>query len=109
MPSRERMRDSLRIAACQASSRSLRLGKRTLDASISRLVWRQCGVRRGQSRLACGAGSAAGVGRADGLSRLLDQHVRFVDERVKSGAANSTPKLTSIIAGMADPPGEVDR
>jgi hypothetical protein len=36
-----------------------------------------------------------------GLSRLLDQHVRFVDERVKSGAANSTPKLTSIIAGMA--------
>jgi hypothetical protein len=36
-----------------------------------------------------------------GLSRLLDEHVRFVDERVKSGAANSTPKLTSIIAGMA--------
>jgi hypothetical protein len=36
-----------------------------------------------------------------GLSRLLDEHVRFVDERIKSGAANSTPKLTSIIAGMA--------
>jgi hypothetical protein len=36
-----------------------------------------------------------------GLSRLLNEHVRFVDERVKSGAANSTPKLTSIIAGMA--------
>lgn len=36
-----------------------------------------------------------------GLSQLLDQHVRFVDERVKSGAANPTPKLTSIIAGMA--------
>jgi len=36
-----------------------------------------------------------------GLSRLLDEHVRFVDERVKSGAANATPKLTSIIAGMA--------
>jgi hypothetical protein len=36
-----------------------------------------------------------------GLSRLLDEHVRFVDERVKSGAANPTPKLTSIIAGMA--------
>jgi hypothetical protein len=35
-----------------------------------------------------------------GLSRLLDEHVRFVDERVKSGAANSTPKLTSIIVGM---------
>jgi hypothetical protein len=36
-----------------------------------------------------------------GLSQLLDEHVRFVDERVKSGAANPTPKLTSIIAGMA--------
>jgi len=36
-----------------------------------------------------------------GLSRLLDEHVRFVDERVPSGAANPTPKLTSIIAGMA--------
>ncbi|GAB3809485.1 hypothetical protein GCM10027605_44790 [Micromonospora zhanjiangensis] len=36
-----------------------------------------------------------------GLSRLLDEHVRFGCERVKSGAANSTPKLTSIIAGMA--------
>ncbi len=36
-----------------------------------------------------------------GLSRLLDEHVRFASERVKSGAANSTPKLTSIVAGMA--------
>jgi hypothetical protein len=36
-----------------------------------------------------------------GLSQLLDEHVRFVDERVKSGAANPTPKLTSIVAGMA--------
>ncbi|MEU8264133.1 IS1380 family transposase [Micromonospora sp. NPDC048999] len=36
-----------------------------------------------------------------GLSRLLDEHVRFADERVRSGAANPTPKLTSIIAGMA--------
>jgi Transposase DDE domain group 1 len=36
-----------------------------------------------------------------GLSPLLDEHVRFTSERVRSGAANSTPKLTSIIAGMA--------
>lgn len=36
-----------------------------------------------------------------GLSRLLDEHVRFGCERVRSGAANATPKLTSIIAGMA--------
>jgi hypothetical protein len=36
-----------------------------------------------------------------GLSDLLDTHVRFADERVRSGAANPAPKLTSIIAGMA--------
>ncbi len=36
-----------------------------------------------------------------GLSQLLDEHVGFTSERVKSGAANATPKLTSIIAGMA--------
>jgi len=36
-----------------------------------------------------------------GLLRLLDEHVRFGCERVKSGAANATAKLTSIIAGMA--------
>lgn len=36
-----------------------------------------------------------------GLSALLDGHVRFTSERVRSGAANSTAKLTSIIAGMA--------
>src|SRR5215468_9611238 len=35
------------------------------------------------------------------LSRLLDEHVRFTSERVKSGAANATPKLTSVVAGMA--------
>jgi hypothetical protein len=36
-----------------------------------------------------------------GLSQLLDEHVRFGCERIKSGAANATAKLTSIIAGMA--------
>jgi hypothetical protein len=36
-----------------------------------------------------------------GLSRLLDEHVRFTSERVRSGAANPTAKLTSVIAGMA--------
>jgi hypothetical protein len=35
------------------------------------------------------------------LSRLLDEHVHFVCERVKSGTANPTAKLTAIIAGMA--------
>ena len=36
-----------------------------------------------------------------GLSRLFGEHVRFADERVRSGAANATAKLTAIIAGMA--------
>jgi Transposase DDE domain group 1 len=36
-----------------------------------------------------------------GLSRLLGEHVRFTSERVTSGAANATEKLTSIVAGMA--------
>jgi hypothetical protein len=36
-----------------------------------------------------------------GLSALLEEHVRFTSERVKSGAANATAKLTAIIAGMA--------
>jgi Transposase DDE domain group 1 len=36
-----------------------------------------------------------------GLSQLLSEHVRFTSERVKSGAANPTPKLASVIAGMA--------
>jgi hypothetical protein len=35
-----------------------------------------------------------------GLRRLLDEHVRFASERVRSGAANPTPKLLSVIAGM---------
>jgi hypothetical protein len=36
-----------------------------------------------------------------GLGELLDEHVHFGCERVRSGAANPTPKLTSIIAGIA--------
>ena len=36
-----------------------------------------------------------------GLSDLLDEHVRFGCERVRSGAANSTAKLTAVVAGMA--------
>ena len=36
-----------------------------------------------------------------GLPDLLEQHVVFCSERIRSAAANSTPKLTAIIAGMA--------
>ncbi len=35
------------------------------------------------------------------LSELLDDHVRFTDERIRSGGANPAGKLTSIIAGLA--------
>jgi hypothetical protein len=47
--------------------------------------------------------SCAGLELAEqtGLSPLLAEHVRFTGERVKSGAANSTAKLMSILAGMA--------
>jgi hypothetical protein len=43
-----------------------------------------------------------------GLSQLLDEHVRFTSERIKSGAANPTPKLTSIIAGMVTGADSID-
>jgi Transposase DDE domain group 1 len=36
-----------------------------------------------------------------GLVDLLEQHVVFRSERIRSGAAHPAPKLTSIIAGMA--------
>ena len=35
-----------------------------------------------------------------GLSDLLDKHVVFRSEPIRSGAANPTPKLTSVIAGL---------
>jgi hypothetical protein len=43
-----------------------------------------------------------------GLSGLLDEYVRFTSERVQSGAANATAKLTAIIAGMAAGAGCID-
>jgi hypothetical protein len=43
-----------------------------------------------------------------GLSQLLDEHVRFTSERVKSGAAHSTEKLTAVIAGMATGADSID-
>jgi len=36
-----------------------------------------------------------------GLTDLLEQRVVFRSERIRSGAANPAPKLTSVIAGMA--------
>lgn len=36
-----------------------------------------------------------------GLGDLLNEHVHFGCERVRSGAANATAKLTAMVAGMA--------
>jgi hypothetical protein len=66
-------------------------------------AWRGDGAVFDDDNLVSHAGLVPLLGLAEqaGLSQLLDEHVRFTCERVKSGAANSTPKLTSIIAGMA--------
>jgi hypothetical protein len=66
-------------------------------------MWRRDGAVFDEDNLVSHAGLVPLLELAEraGLSRLLDEHVRFTSERVKSGAANATPKLTSIIAGMA--------
>src|SRR5215216_7540727 len=66
-------------------------------------AWRGAGAVFDEDNLVSHAGLVPVLELAEqaGLSRLLDEHVRFTSERVKSGAANSTSKLTSIIAGMA--------
>jgi hypothetical protein len=65
--------------------------------------WRADGAVFDEDNLVSHAGLVPVLELAEqaGLSRLLDEHVRFTSERVKSGAANPTPKLTSIVAGMA--------
>jgi hypothetical protein len=40
------------------------------------------------------------LAKQTGLSDLLDEHVVFRSERIRSGAANPAPKLTSVIAGL---------
>lgn len=52
-----------------------------------------------------------GLAEQTGLSDLLDEHVHFTSELVRSGAANPTPKLTSVIGGLvagADSIGDLD-
>jgi hypothetical protein len=65
--------------------------------------WRGDGAVFDEANLVSHAGLVPLLKLAEqaGLSRLLDEHVRFTSERVRSGAANATPKLTSIVAGMA--------
>lgn len=66
-------------------------------------TWRGDNAVFDEENLVSGAGlvPVMELGEQAGLSQLLNEHVLFTSERIKSGAANSTPKLTSIIAGMA--------
>lgn len=67
-------------------------------------MWRADGAVFDEDNLVSCAGLVPVLELAEqaGLSRLLDEHVRFAcAPRVRSGAANPTGKLTSIIAGMA--------
>ncbi|HKT03505.1 MAG TPA: IS1380 family transposase [Rugosimonospora sp.] len=66
-------------------------------------AWRADGAMFDDENLVSCAGLVPMLELAEqaGLSRLLSEHVQFTSERVKSGAANATPKLTAIIAGMA--------
>jgi hypothetical protein len=48
------------------------------------------------------------LGEQAGLAALLGEYVHFSSERVRSGAANPVPKLTSIIAGMATGADSID-
>jgi hypothetical protein len=66
-------------------------------------AWRGAGAVFDEDNLVSHAGLVPVLELAEqaGLSRLLAEHVRFTSERVKSGTANPTPKLTSIVAGMA--------
>jgi len=66
-------------------------------------AWRSGGAVFDDANLVSCAGLVPLMELAEqaGLSGLLDTHVRFTSERVKSGAANATPKLAAIVAGMA--------
>src|SRR5829696_2912584 len=65
-------------------------------------VWRADGAVFDEENLVSHAGLVPLMELADqaGLRRLLNEHVKFISERVRSGAANPTPKLLSIVAGM---------
>lgn len=78
----------------------MRLG-RTLSVQGSH-VWRADGAVFDEENLVSHAGLVPLMELADqaGLRRLLNEHVKFTSERVRSGAANPTPKLLSIVAGM---------
>src|SRR5450631_3925816 len=75
--------------------------RRTLSVRLSHGWRRSTAVFDDENLLSC-AGLLPVLELAEhaGLSELLDEHVVFVHERVRSGAANPSPKLSSIVAGM---------
>jgi hypothetical protein len=78
----------------------MRIG-RTLSVRLSHGWRRSTAVFDDENLLSCaGLLPVLELAEQAGLSELLDEHVVFVDERVRSGAANPTPKLSSIVAGM---------
>jgi hypothetical protein len=79
----------------------MRIG-RTLSVRLSH-NWRHGAAEFDDENLVSCAGLVPVMELAEqtGLSNLLEEHVVFRSERIRSGAANPTPKLTSIIAGMA--------
>jgi Transposase DDE domain group 1 len=65
-------------------------------------AWRRDSVVFDDENLVSHAGLVPLMELADqaGLRQLLNERVKFTSERVKSGAANSTPKLLSVIGAM---------
>jgi len=65
--------------------------------------WRTDGAVLDDANLVSCAGLIPVMALAEqvGLSELLDDHVRFSDERIRSGGANPVGKLTAVIAGLA--------
>lgn len=79
----------------------MRIG-RTLSVRLSH-SWRHGAAVFDDENLVSCAGLVPVMELAEqtGLSSLFEGHVVFRCERIRSGAANPAPKLTSIIAGMA--------
>ena len=79
----------------------MRIG-RTLSVRLSH-NWRRGAAEFDDENLVSCAGLVPVMELAaqTGLPNLIEEHVVFRSERIRSGAANPTPKLTSIIAGMA--------
>jgi hypothetical protein len=65
-------------------------------------AWRADAVKFDEQNLIAAAGLIPVLALAEqaGLSELVDTHVRFADERVRSGTANPVGKITSILAGL---------